>query len=362
MSIFKKIGFFSALLLILILGVGYVLGGWYHYLTLAFVFIILPLVDGIIGLDPENIPESKIKIISEEYYYRFITFSWVYLQIGVVVFGAYAVTLGQVDTLIEWTGFVLATSLITGGIGITVAHELGHKKSKLEQFYSKVILMSVCYMHYFIEHNKGHHVHVATPIDPATSRKNESFYKFWFRSVFKGYQSAWKIEKESLRRKNKNTLSLSNQMIWFNILPILFCGLLTLVFSLQLGQFAWQIPVFFFAQSVLAFSLLEQVNYIEHYGIVRKKKENGQYERVTQLHSWNANHLVSNFFLFQLQRHSDHHLNAIRRYQVLKHYDESPQLPFGYPTMIIIALAPPIWFNMMNQRLEKWKQSSRVIA
>ena len=215
--------------------------------------------------------------------------------------------------------------------------------------------MTVCYMHFYLEHNRGHHVHVATPIDPATSRKNEHFYKFWFRSVFKGYASAWNIEIEGLKRKNKSILSLQNQMIWFHLLPILFCTLLTIAFSYLTGGIAWQVPVFFFTQSILAFTLLEQVNYIEHYGIVRNQDENGKYERVTQLHSWNANQLVSNFFLFQLQRHSDHHLNAIRRYQVLKHYDESPQLPHGYPTMIILALFPPIWFRMMNPRLENWK-------
>lgn len=355
MTLVKNIGFFSALILVLLLILGYQLGSWWNLITLAFVFLIIPFVDYMIGKDPENISNQEAKIISEELYYRFITYLWTYVQLGVVIFGAYAVTLGKVNTLIDWIGFTLATSLITGGIGITVAHELGHKKSMLEQLYSKTILMTVCYMHFFIEHNRGHHVHVATPSDPATSRKNEAFYRFWVRSVFKGYMSAWKIENERLKRNEKAIINFANQMIWFHILPILFCAALTAIFSYLLGTFAWQIPVFFFLQSILAFTLLEQVNYIEHYGIVRKKDENDRYERVTQLHSWNANHLVSNFFLFQLQRHSDHHLHAIRRYQVLKHYDESPQLPHGYPTMIILALIPPIWFGIMNPKLENWQ-------
>jgi alkane 1-monooxygenase len=355
MSIIKKIGFFSALILVFTLGLGYYLEGWWNFVTIGFVFIIIPFVDSMIGKDPENISDSNIKIISDETYYRMVTYLWVFVQLGVIVFGAYAVTFGKVNTPIEWIGFILATSLITGGIGITVAHELGHKKSKLEQFYSKTLLLTVCYMHFFIEHNKGHHVHVATPSDPASSRKGEHFYKFWIRSVFKGYASAWNIEIKNLRRKGKSLFSFQNQMIWFHILPILFCSLLTVLCSLLLGGFAWQVPAFFFMQSILAFTLLEQVNYIEHYGIVRNQTSDGRYERVTQLHSWNANQLVSNFFLFQLQRHSDHHLNAIRRYQVLKHYDESPQLPYGYPTMIILALLPPLWFRMMNPRLENWK-------
>jgi len=355
MSVIKKIGFFSALILVLLLVIGYQLDGWWNFITLGFVFIIIPLIDSLVGKDPENISDAKIKIISEELYYRLITYLWVYVQMAVVIFGAYAVTLGNISSPIEWIGFILATSLITGGIGITVAHELGHKKSKLEQFYSKTLLMTVCYMHFFIEHNRGHHVHVATPVDPATSRKHEHFYKFWFRSVFKGYKSAWRIENDSLRRKEKSIFGFENQMIWFHILPLLFCAILTVAFSYLTGTLAWQVPIFFFAQSILAFTLLEQVNYIEHYGIVRNQDQNGKYERVTQLHSWNANQLVSNFFLFQLQRHSDHHLNAIRRYQVLKHYDESPQLPHGYPTMIILALFPPVWFKLMNPRLEDWK-------
>ena len=167
---------------------------------------------------------------------------------------------------------------------------------------------------------------MATPRDPATSRKGEHFYKFWVRSVFNGYISAWKLENSKLERKGKTVISLSNEMIWYSLLPLAFCAILTLV-AWQLGYSAyWSVPLFFIAQSILAFSLLEIVNYVEHYGIVRKEISPGKYERVNPMHSWNSNHRLSNFFLFQLQRHSDHHANAIKRYQVLKHYDESPQL------------------------------------
>jgi alkane 1-monooxygenase len=210
-------------------------------------------------------------------------------------------------------------------------------------------------MHFYIEHNRGHHVYVATPEDPATARKNETFYHFWYRSVVGSYRHAWQLEKESRKRKNKATWSASNEMIRFALLPLIFCLMLTVVGSLYLESVAWQIPVFFFSQSLLAFTLLELVNYVEHYGIQRRQISPGVYERVNPLHSWNASHLISNFFLFQLQRHSDHHAYAYKRYQVLNHYDESPQLPFGYPTMIIIALLPPVWFALMNKRLEQWR-------
>ena len=332
---------------------GFYLGGWWNFITLGFAFIILPIVDQLFGIDTSNVEESKVKIIGEEFYYRFVTYAWTYVQIGILFWGAYVVSIGGLTIWYEWVGFIPSFALATGGIGITVAHELGHKKSSLEKFYSRLILMTVSYMHFYIEHNRGHHVQVATLEDPATARKNENFYMFWLRSVFIGYLHAWKLELESLKKKGLSKFSSKNQMTWFALLPILFCAGLTLLFS-PVGTINWQIPFFFFSQSLIAFTLLELVNYVEHYGILRKSTE-GRYEKVNPLHSWNSSHAMSNFFLFQLQRHSDHHANAIKRYQILNHYDYSPQLPFGYPTMIIIALVPPLWFRMMNPRLEEWK-------
>lgn len=354
MRFFKKLGFFTAFIIPALVVTGYYLDAWWNFLAVAFAFIVLPLIDQLLGLDTSNVDDQQAKIVGEEFYYRFVTYIWTFIQVGFVIWGCYAVGTGKINSWLEWIGFVLSFSLVTGGVGITVAHELGHKKSPLERFYAKTLLMTVCYMHFYIEHNRGHHVLVATPEDPATARKNESFYAFWFRSVFGGYQHAWKLEVDSLKRKGYKLFSLHNNMIWFALAPILFCTVVTIAFSLIQGVWLWQIPFFFFAQSFLAFTLLELVNYVEHYGIVRKEVTPGKYERVNPLHSWNASHLVSNFFLFQLQRHSDHHANAIKRYQILKHYDESPQLPFGYPTMIILALVPPIWFSMMNKRLESW--------
>jgi alkane 1-monooxygenase len=355
---FKKIGFFTAFIIPLLVIAGYHLGGPGNFLAVIFAFLIIPIVDQWSGLDPTNIPDEQEKIISEDQYYRFVTYAWATVQLVFLLWGCLVVTTGKINSILEWTGFILSTSLVTGGIGITVAHELGHKKSSLERFFSKTLLMTVCYMHFYIEHNRGHHVLVATPDDPATARKNESFYEFWVRSVFVGYAHAWKLENESLKRKGIYPIHWKNNMIWFALLPIIFCALVTVLLSWHIGSFAWQVPSFFFAQSFFAFTLLELVNYVEHYGIVRREIAPGKYERVNPLHSWNASHLISNFFLFQLQRHSDHHANAIKRYQVLKHYNESPQLPYGYPTMIVIALVPPLWFALMNKRLESWSSKT----
>lgn len=356
MSLIKKIGFLTAFIIPLLTVLGFYLGGYWNYLTVVFVFVFIPLADWLIGQDPENMTDDEALIVSEQFYYRLITYIWTFFQVLFLVWGAYAIASNAMDFRFL-IGFVLSFALVTGGIGITVAHELGHKKSKLERIYSRIILMTVCYMHFYIEHNRGHHVYVATPRDPATSRKNENFYAFWLRSVIGSYLSAWSLEKNRLERKGVSYWSLQNEMLWYTILPLVFAVLLTLTFSLIFGRLVWEVPLFFFAQSILAFTLLEIVNYVEHYGIVRKEKSPGVYERVNPMHSWNSNHRLSNFFLFQLQRHSDHHANAIKRYQVLKHYDESPQLPSGYPAMILLAAMPPLWFKWINPKLKSWEET-----
>lgn len=355
MTSVKKLGFLSAFVIPTLVIAGFYLGGYWNYLAIVFAFIILPIIDQSSGLDTTNVEPERAKIISQEFYFQFVTYLWTFIQLVFLLWGFYAVSSGKINTLYEWTGFTISFALVTGGIGITVAHELGHKKSKVERLYSKLLLMTVCYMHFYIEHNQGHHTQVATPHDPATARKNENFYAFWFRSVFMGYAHAWQLEATRLNRKELTTFHWKNRMIGFAVLPVIFCLAFTMLASYMLKRPAYEIPLFFFAQSIIAFTFLELVNYVEHYGIERKAIAPNRYERVNPLHSWNASHRISNFFLFQLQRHSDHHANAIKRYQVLNHYDESPQLPFGYPTMILIALLPPLWFSMMNQRLETWR-------
>ena len=351
----KNVGFLTAFIIPSLVMTGFYLGGYGNFIAVIFSFLLLPFIDQMMGVETSNVPAGEANAKSEAFYYRAVTYVWTFVQVAFIFWGVYAVTSGKLTGPVSWCAFVLSFALVTGGIGITVAHELGHKKSALEQFYAKLLLMTVGYMHFYIEHNRGHHVTVATPEDPATARKNENFYRFWVRSVFGGYRHAWKLEKESLQRKGLSALGIHNQMLWFAALPLIFCAVLTLGASAFLERAAWEVPLFFFSQSFLAFTLLELVNYVEHYGIQRKEISPGKYERVNPLHSWNASHLLSNFFLFQLQRHSDHHAFAYKRYQVLNHYDESPQLPFGYPTMIILALIPPVWFSLMNARLERWQ-------
>jgi alkane 1-monooxygenase len=360
MNAFRKIGFFSAFILPALVVAGYYGGGYWNLLPIIFVFVLVPVADSVVGVDTSNVTAEQKPLVGEEFFYRAVTYCWTYVQLGLFVWVCFVLAERGFTSAVEWVLFTLSFGLVTGGIGITVAHELGHKKSSLEQFYSQALLMTVGYMHFFIEHNRGHHVNVATPLDPATAPKGQSAYRFWWQSTLGSWQHAWKLEKESLERKGGSTWSLGNRMLLFTKLPLLFCALLTWLASELSGRIVWEMPIFFVAQSVVAITLLELVNYIEHYGMSRRMLETGHYERVNPLHSWNTSYRVSNFFLFQLQRHSDHHYHASKRYQVLDHFDESPQLPFGYPTMILIALVPPLWFRMIDPLLESWKKKTAL--
>lgn len=356
-----KVGFLSVFILPILLVGGYYQGGIGYFYPLLFAFVLVPLADYFVGENYYNIPKEWEKQVSAERYYDFIMHVWTYLQLFLIIWACWAVAQKPDWRWFEWLGFALSTGVVTGGIGITVAHELGHRNKRYEQLMAKLILMTVCYMHFFIAHNWGHHVHVGTPQDPTTARRNESFYHFWFRTFFGNFLSAWNIEKSLLQRKGYSFISPRNRMLWYMVLPIVFLTFVFSVVSLAVKRPAWEVIPFFFAQSFVAITLLEFVNYIEHYGLQRERLPNGRYERVNSAHSWNSSYLLSNFLLLQLQRHSDHHIYVNRPYQILRHFDESPQLPAGYPTMILLASVPPLWFRIMNARLDKW-QSNRKTA
>lgn len=354
MNIFKKLGFLCYYILPILIVSGYFLGGLWYFSAFVFAYFIVPALDEFVGRDSQNVAKENFDQVAEDRYFDAILYAMVYVQVALVVFSAYLISL-QTLTWIEITGLLLSMMTFSSG-GINVGHELGHKKSKTARFHAKLILMVSFYMHFYIEHNRGHHVNVATPLDPATSRKGQTFYAFWVQTVFGGFKHAWELEISRLQRNQSSIWNpIHNEMLRFIAFPILFFGFLTFIFSYPQGEIVWMIPAFLLLQAFLAFSSLEAVNYIEHYGIERREISPNKYEKVNPLHSWNSNYLISNFFLFQLQRHSDHHAYASRPYQVLRHFDESPQLPFGYPIMIMTALVPPLWFKMMDNRLEKWK-------
>ena len=357
MSILKKIGFLGAYSLPLVILLSYYFGGpsW-TFAAVIYGYIFIPLIDEIIGKDAHNIQKEAFQEVIDDWYFDVLVYSHIWIQYGLIGWMSYVLVF---DELLLWqqVGLILSQGVYASTI-INVSHELGHRHSLVAQWHAKAGLISVMYFHFIIEHNRGHHVHVATPLDPATSKKNQTILGFWWQSLTGSFLSAWNIQKKLLTKKQKAAWSLKNEMIWGSLAPFVLAGLLFGAFSFFTKTPQWIVLIAFFAQAMIAILSLECVNYIEHYGIVRREIAPGKFERVNPLHSWNANHFYSNLLLFHLQRHSDHHAYASRPYQVLRHFDESPQLPFGYPVMILMSLVPPLFFKVMNNRLERWQQLS----
>jgi len=305
------------------------------------IFIFFPILDIVIGMDPSNPPDSVLKWLEQDRYYRWCTYAFIPLQYAGLVFACWLWASGDLSILSSIG--LAATMGVVAGIGINTAHELGHKRASLERWLSKVALAQTGYGHFFIEHNRGHHVRVATPEDPASSRLGESFWAFLPRTVVGSVRSAWGIERERLGRSGISAWSWRNDILQaWAMTVVLFAGLT--------AAFGWVVLPFLLLQA-LGFTLLEVVNYLEHYGLLRHKREDGRYERCLPEHSWNSNNVASNVLLYHLQRHSDHHANPTRRYQALRHVDEAPQLPTGYAGMIVIAWIPPLWRRVMDHRL-----------
>ena len=237
-------------------------------------------------------------------------------------------------------GILLATN------AINVAHELGHRKPYFERFMSKLLYMPCLYMHFYIEHNFGHHLHVGTPEDGATAKYNQNVYSFWWSSVTKQYFGAWKRQLELLKAQKKGFLSLKNDVFWYHFIQ---AGYLFSVYFL----FSSKVLLFSIAVGILSFLFLETINYIEHYGLKRSKLPSGRYERVQPHHSWNSNFNIGRIVLYELTRHSDHHFKASKKYQLLDSHEKSPTLPMGYPASILLSLLPPLWFYIINPLVPK---------
>jgi alkane 1-monooxygenase len=322
-----------------------------HFLTgnevwllapLFIMFVMGPFLDWLFGEDENNPPESVVPQLEADSYYRILTYLTVPLHY--LTFLSVAVWIGTQG--LSWWSFI-AITIATGfsdGFAINTGHELGHKRTRLETTLAKVVLAVPAYGHFWIEHNRGHHRDVATPEDPASARMGESIYKFARREIPGAFHRAWMIEHERLCRKDANVWSFQNEILQSYMISII----------LQVGliaSFGWIMLPFLLLHNVFSWWVLTSANYIEHYGFLRAKQENGKYERCAPHHSWNANHKYSNLLLFHLQRHSDHHANPTRRYQSLRHFKDLPSLPIGYYGMYVIAYIPTLWFKVMNRRL-----------
>ena len=312
-----------------------------------FLYVLVPVADYWVGEDSSNPEESALTHLESDPYYRWCTYLFIPVQYAVTIWAAWLVGTGK----LSWPaliGLTWSTSIVSG-IAINTAHELGHKKPAIERWLSKIALAPVAYGHFFVEHNKGHHRHVATPHDPASSRMGESFYAFLPRTMTGSLRSAWAIERQRLERGGNPVWSVHNDNLqaW---------GMTVVLYGTLAAAFGWAVLPFLLIQAFFGAALLEVVNYLEHYGLLRQRNADGRYERCQPRHSWNSNHIVTNLFLYQLQRHSDHHANPTRRFQALRHFDDSPQLPSGYASMLIPAYLPFVWFKKMDPLVYKHYQ------
>ncbi|MGV9411943.1 alkane 1-monooxygenase [Nocardia sp. NPDC003693] len=306
------------------------------------VLIVIPVLDWVVGEDGSNPRDEDYELLSNDRFYRWCTYLFLPIQLAGLIIAA-IMWAGDELSVVDKLGLA-ATLGFVSGIGINAAHELGHRVERLERWLSKLALAQSAYGHFFVEHNKGHHARVATPEDPASARMGETLWGFLPRSVIGGFRSAIGIEKARLRRRGHGWWNYRNHILQAWSMSVVLFG------ALLLG-FGWKILPYLVIQAVIGVALLETVNYVEHYGLLRRRRPNGNWARCSPSDSWNSDRLVTNIFLFHLQRHSDHHANPGRRYQTLRSSEQAPQLPAGYATMILLALVPPLWRHVMDARL-----------
>lgn len=322
------------------------------WLPLIFAWIVIPLLEIIFRPDPSNLSEAEEELARKNKGYDILLYVVIIAQYG-ALFGFLHGMKNDVLTTTEIIGRIWVMGLLCGVFGINVGHELGHRSNKFEQFLAKSLLLTSLYMHFFTEHNKGHHKRVATPEDPSSARYGEPVYLFYFRTIIFSYISAWHIANDEARKNGGSAFSIHNEMIRFTLIEFIFL-------SVIIYFFGWLVTLYFIAAAAIGILLLETVNYIEHYGLQRNATGEGRYERAMPAHSWNSDHVVGRIMLFELSRHSDHHYLASRKYQVLRHHDDAPQMPTGYPGMMILSLIPPAWFYVMNRRIRSLQKHKTI--
>lgn len=322
---------------------GLYFGGPWAWLTVAYVFVLVPLADVVVGRDRRSHdPQSEARAKASPVY-SFVLWAFLPIQTALIMAFGFRWLTEEASAVVR-VGWALSTALSCGGIGISVAHELVHRRSRVEQWVGRLLLMTVLYMHFAIEHVRGHHMAVATYEDAATARRGESVYRFLLPSIAGQLVSAWRLEVKRLATHGRPAWSVHNEMLWFAALQAAWLAALGAIFGIGF------LPIYLLV-AVASFAILEVVNYIEHYGLERRRLPSGRYETVEVHHSWNSDHLVSRMMLFELTRHSDHHAAASKPYQVLRSADAAPQLPTGYPGMVLVALVPPLWFRVMHPRM-----------
>jgi alkane 1-monooxygenase len=343
----RRLGFVLPLLLPLLVLAGWQLGGAWNFLTVVMTFGLLPLADHLIGVDTAVIAADSPPDRRWRRFFDGVLYAWAPIQLALLAFALLAV--GDAQWLAA-LGLTLSVGVAAGGIGIVVAHELGHRLGRTPRIVAGVLLSSVGYLHYHIEHNQGHHSHVGTEGDPTTARAGEGLWSFVPRAVVQSFASAWRIEGRRLAAGGRGVLSPRNRMLWALIIPTTLAVLIWVVLGVPA-------VALFIGQALTAITLLEAVNYIEHYGLVRGRSSDGRYERVGLEHSWNSSQRLSGWLTFNLPRHSHHHVQVTRPYPELEHAPAAPQLPSGYLAMLPLAMVPPLWRRIIDRRLRDWRMA-----
>lgn len=308
-------------------------------------FIIIPLLDIVLPEDKANLSPEEEEKKKVNPLFDWILYFNVPAQFFLLFYLMYIVAFKDL-ALWELIGKVWSFGIVTAVAGINTAHELGHRNNKYETFMAKALLLTSLYMHFFIDHNRGHHKNVGTPLDPSTAKRGQSVFRYYLQSVTGTYLSAWRISNADAVKKGYSVYSLRNEMMRYSLVQLLFCLLIFLIFGTKA-------LICFMVSSLIGALIMETINYIEHYGLQRKQLPDGKYERVLPIHSWNSDHLLGRIMLIELTRHSDHHYKANRKYQILRRFEYSPQLPLGYPGSMVLAWMPPLWFFVMHKRLDK---------
>ena len=344
-----RLKYLSVYLLPFSVYVAFTTTGMWSLLPVCLFFFLIPFLELFLPIDTANFEEKILADEKNERLYDWMLYLAVPVQLGLLGYFLVVMQTTPFGSL-EYVSRIVAMGLMCGIMGINVGHELGHRHHRGEQFLGEILLLTSLNTHFLPYHNGGHHLNVATPKDAATAAKGEWLYTFWFTSHFRSYAQAWQLENNRMRREGKTILSLNNRMVGYSIANIVLLVSIYAVFGQAvLGAFI--------IAAILGIGLLETVNYIEHYGLLRAKNKRGKYEPVRHHHSWNSDHIIGRAMLFNLSRHSDHHYNGSKKYQILKSMPTSPQMPTGYPGMLVLAFFQPLWFYVMNRQLEKVKRN-----
>ena len=343
----KRLKYFSVYLLPLTVFVSFHEEGLASFFPVFVFFVFVPLLELFLNPDHSNFDQETADLEKNSKLYDWILYLAVPVQVGMLIYFFNVISATPVYS-IEYFGRIFAMGLMCGVMGINIGHELGHRPERVNQLLGEILLLTSLNTHFLPYHNEGHHREVATPDDPATAKRGQWVFHFWLTSHFGSYVKAWRIEAKRMRIKKKHFLSLHNRMVVYSIANVLLLAGIYSIYGLQ-------VLIGFILAAVVGILLLETVNYIEHYALLRNKNQKGRYERVRHTHSWNSDHQIGRLMLFNLSRHSDHHYKASKKYQILESLEDSPQMPTGYPGMMVVALIPPVWFSMMNRHLDHLK-------